>query len=139
MTVIPINLSTNDLLAGVEQLEKQDLEEFVKRVLQIRAKRLADTYRHEEATLIEQTKVGLSEAEQLSLQVFADKSQSDILTTAEQKAYLALTEKMETLNNQRLVALGKLAQLRNVSLSTVMEQLGLKKEVINHPPKHTIV
>ena len=128
MTVIPINLSTNDLLKGVEKLEKQDLEEFVNRVLQIRARRLADNYRHEETTLIEQTKVGLSEAETLSLQVFADKSQEGTLTVVEQKAYLALTEKMETLNNQRLMALGKLAQLRNVSLEIVIEQLGLKKQ-----------
>lgn len=130
MTVIPINLSTNDLLKGVEQLEKEDLEEFVKRVLEIRARRLADNYQHEEATLIEKIKVGLSEAEQLSLQVFADKSQNGTLTKVEQKAYLTLTEKMETLNNQRLAALGKLAQLRNVSLKTIMEQLGQKKEII---------
>ena len=122
MAIIPINLSENDLLKGVEQLEKQDLEEFVKRVLQIRARRLAGTYRYEETALIEQTKIGLSDAEQLSLEVFADKSQNGKLTAAEQKAYLALTEKMETLNNQRLVALGKLAELRNVSLRTVMQQ-----------------
>jgi hypothetical protein len=130
MTVIPINLSTNDLLKGVEQLGKQDLEEFVKQVLQIRARRLADTYRHEEATLMEKTKVGLSEAEQLSLQAFANKSQNGSLSEAEQKAYLGLTEKMETLNNQRLEALGKLAQLRDASLETVMEQFGLTNTVI---------
>ena len=52
MTTISINLSTNDLLKGVEQLEKEALEDFVKKVLQIRAKRLADALSKEETTLL---------------------------------------------------------------------------------------
>lgn len=125
MTVIPIKLSASDLLKGVEQLEKQDLEEFVHKVLEIRARRLVRNYKHEEVTLIEQAKIGLSEAEKLSLENFAAKSQEGTLSPNEREDYLALTEKMELLNNQRLAALGKLAQLRNVSLEAVMEQLGL--------------
>lgn len=125
MTTISINLSTIDLLKGVEQLEKNDLEEFVKNVLLIRAKRLADNLNQEETTLLEQINLGLSQEEQGQLQDFAHKSENGILTLDENVIYLELTEKLEMLNAKRLIALGKLAQLRGVSIETIMEQLGL--------------
>jgi DNA-binding MarR family transcriptional regulator len=119
MTTISINLSTTDLLKGVKQLEPNDLEAFVKSVLQIRAKRLADSLSEEETTLLEQINVGLSEEEQELLQAFAQKSEAGILTLSENEAYLELSEKLEYLNGKRLIALGKLAQLRGVSVEGV--------------------
>lgn len=125
MTTISINLSTRDLLKGVEQLEKNDLEEFVKSVLLIRAKRLVDNLNEKETTLLEQINIGLSQKEQTQLQHFAQKSENGILTLDENLLYLELAEKLEMLNAKRLIALGELAQLRGVSIETIMEQLGL--------------
>ena len=123
MTTISINLSTNDLLKGVEQLEKEALEDFVKKVLQIRAKRLADALSKEETTLLEAINIGLSEQEQFTLQQLADKSQEGQLTEIEHQYYMTLVEKLEEFNNKRLIALGKLSQLRGVALQYLKKHL----------------
>lgn len=125
MATIPIDLSTKDLLKGVEQLEQAELENFVKEVLLIRAKRLADNFNHEESILFEQINSGLSQQETVYLQELATKSQSDTLTQNELKIYKQLSQKLEELNNRRLLAVSKLAQIRGVSFDDVMEEFGL--------------
>ena len=52
MTTISIDLSTQDLLKGVEKLKDAELNEFVQKVLKIRAKRLADSLSQEETTFV---------------------------------------------------------------------------------------
>ena len=131
MSTISINLSTTDLLKGVEQLEQTELEDFVKQVLYIRAKRIADSLSNEETVLLEQINAGLTDEEKIKLHQFAEKSQEDILTTQQHQEYMKLIEKLEHTNNNRLTALGKLSQLRKIPLLTLMEQLGLNNSELN--------
>lgn len=123
MAVIPIQLSTSDLLKGVEQLDFSDLEEFVQAVQQIREKRLADNLNQTEAALLEEVRVGLSFEEQAALQQLAEKSQLGTLTSEELQTYRTLAKQLEIFNAKRIQALGKLAQLRKVSLEEVMKQV----------------
>ena len=127
MTTVSINLTTNDLLKGVEQLDGTDLDEFVQKVLYIRAKRFADNFSKEESDLMEQINIGLSNQESDKLNILIAKSEEGILKEDELKEYKNLYSKMESLNIQRLTALSKLANLRGVSLDTTMEKLGLLK------------
>lgn len=53
------------------------------------------------------------------------KRQSMVATEAELAELNAITEQVEAANTQRIAVLAELAQLRNVSLRTLMEQLGL--------------
>lgn len=125
MATISIHLSTKDLLKGVEQLDSSDLEAFVKNVLQIRARKLTKSLSEKETTLLEQINIGLSKDEQNQLELFGIKSQEGTLKPLEHQKYMVLIEKMEDLNNQRLKALGKLAELKEVSLKALMLQLEL--------------
>ena len=125
MTIVSINLTTNDLLKGVEQLDGTDLDEFVQKVLYIRAKRFADNFSKEETDLMEQINISLSHKESNKLNILITKSEEETLTKDELEEYKKLYSKMETLNIQRLTALSKLANLRGVSLNDVMSELGL--------------
>lgn len=53
------------------------------------------------------------------------KRSANTASSAELATLLGITEKVEAANVQRLTVLAELAQLRNVSLHDLMEQLGL--------------
>ena len=127
MTTVSINLTTNDLLKGVEQLDGTDLDEFVQKVLYIRANRFADSFSKEEADLMEQINLGLSQNELNKLNSLVQKSEEGILTNNELETYQDLSAKMETLNVKRITALAQLANLKGLSLDNTMEELGLLK------------
>ena len=127
MTTVSINLTTNDLLKGVEQLDGTDLDEFVQKVLRIRAKRFAASFSKEEADLMEQINLGLSQNELNKLNSLVQKSEEGILTNNELETYQDLSAKMETLNVKRITALAQLANLKGLSLDNTMEELGLLK------------
>jgi len=127
MTIVSINLTTNDLLKGVEQLDGADLDEFVQKVLHIRAKRFAESFNKEETDLMEQINVGLSQKELNELDLLIQKSEEGTLTNNELENYQELSEKMENLNMKRMSALAQLANIRGVSLDSIMEELGLLK------------
>lgn len=54
------------------------------------------------------------------------KLEKDMITEQERHHFLELTEEEESLRNERMKMLIELAQLRNVPLNQVMEELGLQ-------------
>lgn len=128
MPTVPITTqaSTEELLRSVASLPAAELEQFVTRVLALRARLKAPTIPDQEANLLRNINTGLSATQQ---QRFADlnhKRQEETLTDEEYQELLLLIEEMETKNVERIQNLSLLAQLRQVSLTTLMQNLGIK-------------
>ena len=75
--------------------------------------------------LIQQINSSLSKDELSQLNSLIQKSEAETLTNNELEDYQRLSNKMETLNVKRMSALAQLANLRGVSLDSLMEELGL--------------
>ncbi|OQX08808.1 MAG: hypothetical protein BWK73_24410 [Thiothrix lacustris] len=123
---ITAQASTDELLRSVASLPAAELEQFVTRVLALRARLKAPTIPDQEANLLHKINIGLSAIQQ---QRFADlnlKRQEEALTDEEHQELLVLIEEMETKNVERIQNLSLLAQLRQVSLTTLMQNLGIK-------------
>ncbi|WML92271.1 hypothetical protein RCF98_08000 [Thiothrix lacustris] len=123
---ITTQASTEELLRSVASLPAAELEQFVTRVLALRARLKAPTIPDQEANLLRNINTGLSATQQ---QRFADlnhKRQEETLTDEEYQELLLLIEEMETKNVERIQNLSLLAQLRQVSLTTLMQNLGIK-------------
>ena len=131
MTVIEMKMEVSlpVLLKGVEQLSTPELENFVAEVLSIQAKRRAPSLPKEEAVLLQKINQGLPVATQQRFDYLNERRRDETLTDEEHQELLALIEQIEESDVQRVKYLGQLAQLRNVSLSVLMKQLGLGQHV----------
>lgn len=119
----PEHSGVGALLEEVEHLSTQELEDFVSKVLNIRAERIAPVLSDREAYLMEIINVGLSEAQQIEWDKLVEKRQDETITPEELQALIRLTEEAERLNVERMKGLAELAQLRKTSLKGIMQEL----------------
>ncbi len=80
----------------------------------------------EEAALVEIIQHQLPPNEQQRLIELRDRNESDILTEAEHREYIAYADRLEQQNVERLEALIKLAKIRNIDLPTLNRQFRLE-------------
>lgn len=118
-------VSTEQLLHGVANLPAADLEQFVAKVLAIRAKLKAPSISTQEAQLLQQINQALPA--QARFTALNHKRQAETLTEPEHQELLALIEQMEHFNVTRMQSLVQLATLRQVSVTTLMQDLGVNK------------
>jgi hypothetical protein len=121
-----IEVSANELLKAVQQLSPAELEGFVAQVLALRAERVAPRLSAEETTLLERIQQGMPEDQHRRYRELIDKLRGETITPEERAELLRLTDAAEEWQAKRLEALAELASLRKVSLSAVMDQLGIK-------------
>jgi hypothetical protein len=119
------DLSSDDLLRAVGQLDSQELDDFVGRVLAIRAGRKSPSLAPEETSLLNRINQGLPPEQHTRYQELIAKRQAQTLTPEEHHELLQLTDQTELLEADRAAALVDLAQLRQVSLDHLMRDLGL--------------
>ncbi len=115
----------NNLLKGVAQLDTNDLEQFVSRVLTLRARRIAPSLSKQEAEMLEKINQGLPPDTQRRCNELTEKRQTETLTREEQQELLVLIEHIELADAERVQALIRLAQLRNVSVTALMSTLNI--------------
>jgi len=119
-------VSLEELLRGVAQLNVRELEHFVSRVLVLRAQRLAPSLAAEEARLLEKVNQGLSPFERQRYDELTAKRRAETLTSEEHRQLLDLIDQIEHADAERVRALTVLAQLRDVSVETLMADLGIR-------------
>jgi hypothetical protein len=120
-------VSTGELLKAVEQLSPPELETFVSEVLNLRAKRVAPSVPAAEAELLEEIAHGtLPKDKHRRYHELRRKFRDESQTEEEYAEMLRLSDESELLNARRIEALGKLAQLRGLSLPALMAQLGIR-------------
>lgn len=120
-------IDSAQLLNQVAQLDTTTLERFAAQTSSLLAQRKARHLPHREALLLQQINRGLPIVLWERYHVLHDKLLDRTLTTEEHQEFGMLVDQIEDADVERLGYLIELAQLRNVSLDTVMEQLGIRR------------
>jgi len=122
---VKANVSSAELLDAVEQLPLPDLEEFLDRVLALRAKRVAPTLSSEEANLLTKINAGIPEQVQTRFNELRHIQTTRELSPEEETELFDLVNQIETVEAQRIEYLARLAQLRGKSIRAVMAELNI--------------
>lgn len=123
---IPAQISVDELLHNVESLPSHDLDQFVQRVLLLRAQRSANSLSEQEEKLLQLINRPVPEALQHRYNTLMEQQRQDQISQDEHNELLHLIEQIEQFDLERVQYLVKLAKLRQVSLSTLMKDLGIK-------------
>jgi hypothetical protein len=128
MAVIQLEaqVSIEQLLKVVEQFSQPDLEEFVERVLLLRAQRDASSVSSSESELLLKINQSIPTEIQNRFNELVAKRQQLTLTQEEQAELIRLTEQIEELDVERLKYLAELARLRNQSFTEIMADLNIQ-------------
>ncbi len=123
-------LSPDELLRAVDKLDKSQLRPLVAQILYRTARRLAPVLGRRESDLLEAINRGLpAESEKRYRELIAER-QAGTLTPVALEELKSLTDQAETLQAERMAHLVSLAELRGVSLSDVMTELGIEPSPI---------
>jgi hypothetical protein len=119
-------MSLDELIQAVNQLNEAELDRLLQQIVTLRAQRKAQALPPEEADLLERINQGVPDDLRAAYQVLRAKREAETLTEAEYEGLIQLSNQIEQLGAQRLEALANLAQLRQISLPTLMEDLGIQ-------------
>ncbi|MBE9225923.1 STAS/SEC14 domain-containing protein [Phormidium sp. LEGE 05292] len=123
---VEIQMSSEELLKAVSQLSLPDLEKFVTQVIALQAQRRANKLPQIEAELLLKINQVIPSDIQKQYDELIVKRQAETLTTEEHQQLLKLTEQIEKLQAQRIEYLVELSQIRKISLTELMENLGIQ-------------
>ncbi len=118
--------SGKQLVQAVERSSPAELDDFADQVAALRARRHAPMLSDDESSLFAIINPALAESERQRLTELAERGSDETLTSAEHSELLELQQRLEALHAARVKALAELAQLRGVTLTTVMEQLDIQ-------------
>jgi preprotein translocase subunit SecA len=121
----------NQLLNSAAQLEMTDLEQLAAQVNFLLAQRKVPSLSASEAELLQTINQGLPESTQRRYDELRGKLRAETITPAEHQEFLALVDLVEQADADRLQHLITLSQLRQVSLPTLMYQLGIQPPAIH--------
>ena len=102
----------------------QFISQFLENTFGYDTARPASVSEHE-AKLLQQVNLDISSEKWASYLNLKEKRQKNTLSTNEHNELLNLINDVESANARRISVLAELAQLRNVSIRVLMEQLGL--------------
>ena len=123
---VETELTTDNLLKAVGQLNKHEIEQFVSQVINLRAERLVHRLSQAEANFIVKINQGLPAEVQEQYDELIDKRQDEELSSEEYSELLRLTDQIEKMEAQRMLYLSELALYRKVSLTELMENMGMQ-------------
>lgn len=118
--------STEQLLAAIDQLDTSELRPFVSRVVARAARRIAPSLPPEESELLQKINRGLpADLDERYRQLVA-KRRTETLSHSEHEELLSLTDDVEKWQAERVAHMVRLADLRGVSLTDLMDDLGIE-------------
>ncbi|MEM7535776.1 MAG: hypothetical protein AAF639_26595 [Chloroflexota bacterium] len=120
-------LDAEQILNGMTKMAINEFEHLFEQILALRARRIVPTISQEEGELLLKINEGVPDEVRLRFRLLREKMWGEVITQEEHEELIDLTDQIETSDVDRLQNLLKLAQLRNVSLDTVMGQLDLRK------------
>jgi DNA repair photolyase len=123
---IEAQISALDLLEAVQQLNQPELEQFLQQVLQFHAQKIAPSLSTKESELLIKINQDLPQELRDLYQILLEKRDRETLTESEYQQLLESTEQVEKYQAQRLEYLTQLAQIRQLSLTNLIAQMGLK-------------
>ena len=123
---IEAQLSKEDLLEAVQQLSLSELEQFTQDIIAVQAKQKANNLSANETELLFKINQNLNKNKLDKYKLLITKRNQEILTEKEYQELLLLTNEVEKHQAQRLEYLAQLTQIRQVSLSNLIIQLGIQ-------------
>ncbi|BAZ51711.1 hypothetical protein NIES4103_43690 [Nostoc sp. NIES-4103] len=126
---LEVHLSSEELLKAVEQLSQPDLEQFVSQVIALQAQRKASNLPQAEAELLLKINQGIPSDTQKYYEELIVKRDAETLTNEEYIELLNLSGQIEQLQAKRIEYLSELARLRGISLTALMENLGIQTQM----------
>lgn len=123
---VKAQLPTEQLLEAIGQLNQTELDEFVRQVITLRAKRQAPSLSKTETELLQRINQGIPARAKKRAEVLIAKRQNETLTAQEHAELIQLTEQIEELEAERVTHLAELARLRQVPLGELLTQLGIQ-------------
>jgi hypothetical protein len=118
-------VTRESLLKAVEQLSPPELRQFVAEVLTLQARRAPDRLSASESELLTRINEGLPDGLRDRYTELIARRQEDTLSAEEHDELLRLTHQVERLEADRLTALAELARSRGISLSALMDKMGI--------------
>ncbi len=127
MTMIRVEaqLTSDELVKAVEQLDAPELEHFVARIIALQARRKAPSLSQTEAELLQGINQGLPADLQRRYGELIARRQAGQLEPDEHRELLRLTEQVEGIEARRADQLAALARQRGISLSHLVSELGI--------------
>lgn len=123
MSSTPIAPATDTLLTAAGQLPPDQLDAFVERVVALRAKAVAPNLTSNETALLVRINAQPAESESARYAELALKRDAETLTPDEHQELIALGDRIEALDVDRIEALAELARMRRTTLAELMQQL----------------
>lgn len=120
-----VKIGFDELLKGFSQLKTDDIEQFMLEISNLVAQRKAPNFTKREAELLLAINNSFPADKAKEIEDLKSKLQAETITETEHQTYLKLLDDSEARSVERLKKLLELAQLRKVSLETLMNQLGL--------------
>ena len=119
-------ISAEEIIASLDRLSLNDLEQVFDRVLAAQAERRAPHLPSDESALLERINEGLPEALRARLLLLRSKREDGSIEQHEYNELTELTDRAEELHADRMAALVALAKLRGAPLPAIMDQLGIR-------------
>jgi hypothetical protein len=123
---IEAELSLDALACAASQLSGPDLDRFVAQMIALRGQRSAPSLPKEEADLLLQINQAPPSDVASPYRELVAKRRAGTLTPEEHEPLIELSEEMENWNVRRVECLAELARRRGVSLTDLMQQLGIE-------------
>ena len=118
--------TVDELVKAAEQLPQTDLENLTAQVLTLKARRTAPELSQNEAGLLRNINRGTPDALQKRYRELMTSRRSETLTESEHVELLHLTNQVEKHEAERLKYLTELARIRKISLTELLDELGIK-------------
>lgn len=118
-------MSINALLKAAAQLDAPELEHFIAELIAMKAKRSAPAVSKDEAALLQQINKSLPPDVQQRYDTLRAKLSDETITPDEHQELIAFNDRIEEADVERVKALAALAQLRNISITDLMDELGI--------------
>jgi hypothetical protein len=119
-------MSIDELIKAADGLDASDLDLLLQQVVFLRARRKTPVLPAAEAQLLLKINQGIPADLLANYQVLRKKREAETLTDAEYDRLIQLSTEIEQIGVQRLEALARLAQLRQVSILDLMAILGIQ-------------
>jgi hypothetical protein len=126
-----VSIELDQLLTGVAQLDTPDLEQLLIQIQQVLAHRQNPSLPALELELLQKINQALPEEIQQKYNDLSAKMRSQTITPEEHQDLLKLIDVVEQADCDRLQHLIKLSQLRNISLTELMQQLQIHPQPVN--------
>ena len=118
--------TVDDLVKAAEQLPQIDLENLTAQVLTLKARRTAPELSKDEAELLRNINRGMPDALQNRYRELIAGRRAETLTESEHAELLHLTNQFEKRDTERLKYLTELACIRKISLTELLDELGIE-------------